>query len=100
MVWPACSMRTDTRRRFSRGSSEMQVSQSHAIEGTPVDVPVPRKVSCIVISNQRSEIICHLSFSIVARVMKSRQMTIDKYEKWKMVLLVYCITTDAFTCRR
>src|SRR5436190_17954104 len=38
-------MRTDTRSRLSRGSSEVQVSQSQAIEGTPVEVPVPRKVN-------------------------------------------------------
>src|SRR5947207_9740979 len=44
-VWPACSIRTETRSRLSRESSEVQVSQSQAIEGTPVEVPVPRKVS-------------------------------------------------------
>jgi hypothetical protein len=42
---PACSISTETRRRWSRGSSEVHVSQSQAIEGTPVEVPVPRKVS-------------------------------------------------------
>ena len=47
-VWPACSIKTETRRRLSRGSSEVQVSQSQAIDGTPVDVPVPRNVSFIV----------------------------------------------------
>lgn len=40
-------MSTDTRRRLSRGSSETHVSHSHPIEGTPVEVPVPRKVSFI-----------------------------------------------------
>ena len=43
--WPACSMRMETRKRLSRGSSEVQVSHSQAMEGTPVDVPVPRNVS-------------------------------------------------------
>src|SRR6185503_20708302 len=43
--WPACSMRIETRKRLSRGSFDVQVSQSQAIEGTPVDVPVPRNVS-------------------------------------------------------
>ena len=43
----ACSMRTETRRRLSFGSFDEQVSQSHPIEGTPVDVPVPKKVSFI-----------------------------------------------------
>src|SRR6266536_1277320 len=47
MVWPACSIRTETRSRLSRGSSEVQVSQSQAMEGTPVEVPVPKKVSFI-----------------------------------------------------
>ena len=46
-VRPACSMITETLRRLSRGSSERQVSQSQPIEGTPVEVPVPRKVSFI-----------------------------------------------------
>src|SRR2546421_5461574 len=46
-VCPACSMRTETRRRWSRESVDVQVSQSQAIEGTPVDVPVPKKVSFI-----------------------------------------------------
>ena len=32
---------------FVAGSAEVQVSQSQAIEGTPVEVPVPRKVSFI-----------------------------------------------------
>src|SRR5687768_16012862 len=45
-VW-LCSMRTDTRERLSRGSSDRHVSQLQAIDGTPVDVPVPRKVSLI-----------------------------------------------------
>ena len=47
IVCPACSISTDTRRRLSRGSSDVHVSQLHAIEGTPVDVPVPKKVSFI-----------------------------------------------------
>jgi hypothetical protein len=46
----------------------MQVSQSQAIEGTPVDVPVPRKVSFMssVIRPQDHFpfLICHLSFVI------------------------------------
>ncbi len=46
-VCPACSIRTETRRRLSRGSSDVHVSQLQAMEGTPVDVPVPRKVSFI-----------------------------------------------------
>src|SRR4029453_5483377 len=44
-VRPACSIITETLRRLSRGSSEQQVSHSQPIEGTPVEVPVPRKVS-------------------------------------------------------
>ena len=47
MRLPACSIRMETRSRLSRGSSDMHVSQSHAIDGTPVEVPVPRKVSFI-----------------------------------------------------
>src|SRR5687768_4416059 len=38
---------TETRRRLSRGSSDVQVSHSQPIDGTPVEVPVPRKVSFI-----------------------------------------------------
>jgi hypothetical protein len=41
----ACSMRTETRNRLSRGSTEVQVSHSQPMDGTPVEVPVPRKVS-------------------------------------------------------
>src|SRR5260221_1659335 len=57
---PACSIRTDTRKRLSRGASEVQVSQSQAIEGTPVDVPVPRKVSFILVQ-KLTIFICHLT---------------------------------------
>jgi hypothetical protein len=46
----------------------MQVSQSHAIEGTPVDVPVPRKVRRIFVGSQIEAdfpfVIFHFSFSI------------------------------------
>jgi len=52
---PACSMRMETRKRLSRGSSEVQVSHSQAMEGTPVDVPVPRKVSFMIESNVETE---------------------------------------------
>jgi hypothetical protein len=48
-VWPPCSMITETRRRLSRGSSERHVSHSQPIDGTPVEVPVPRKVSFILV---------------------------------------------------
>lgn len=44
---PACSTNTETRKRLSRGSSETHTSHSHPIVGTPVEVPVPRKVSFI-----------------------------------------------------
>src|SRR6185436_6388767 len=44
-------MRTETRKRLSRGSFEVQVSHSQPMEGTPVDVPVPRKVSFMIASN-------------------------------------------------
>src|SRR5712692_10256039 len=53
IVWPACSISTETRKRLSRGSSEVQVSQSQAIEGTPVDVPVPKKVSLISVDSDQ-----------------------------------------------
>jgi len=61
MDQPACSIRTDTRKRLSRGSSEVQVSQSQAIEGTPVDVPVPRKVSFMFVGLQLKD---HFPFVI------------------------------------
>src|SRR3977135_4725870 len=71
-VWPACSIKTDTRSRLSRGSSEMQVSQSQAIEGTPVDVPVPRKVSFMLVNgkpetgNGESKLnLCGLPFAVL-----------------------------------
>jgi hypothetical protein len=60
-VWPACSISTETRSRLSRESSEVHVSQSQAIEGTPVDVPVPKKVSFILV---QKPIVFHLSFDI------------------------------------
>jgi len=41
---PSVSSKTEVRNRLSRASSEWQVLQSHAITGTPCDVPVPRKV--------------------------------------------------------
>src|ERR1043166_7341550 len=47
IVLPACSTTTETRRRLSCGSSEVQVSHSQPIDGTPVEVPVPRNVSFI-----------------------------------------------------
>src|SRR2546425_12088768 len=62
-VCPACSMRTETRRRLSRGSSDVQVSQSQAIEGTPVEVPVPRKVNFIE-GQKRVFAICDWTFFI------------------------------------
>jgi hypothetical protein len=31
--------------RLSRGSVDLQTAQSHAIIGTPCDVPVPRNVT-------------------------------------------------------
>jgi len=37
----------DTRLRRFFGSSDLQMSQSHPITGTPVDVPVPRNVTRI-----------------------------------------------------
>jgi hypothetical protein len=37
----------ETLSRLSLGSSDVQVSQWQAIEGTPVEVPVPRKISLI-----------------------------------------------------
>ncbi len=37
-------MRAAVRDRASRGSSEWHTAQSHAIMGTPCEVPVPRKV--------------------------------------------------------
>src|SRR5205809_7396939 len=61
-VWPACSISTETRKRLSRESSEVHVSHSQAIEGTPVDVPVPRKVSFILA--QKKPRIVHSSFDI------------------------------------
>ena len=42
------SMVAEVRVRVSRGSVEVQVSQSHAMTGMPAEVPVPRKRSCMV----------------------------------------------------
>jgi len=44
---PSCSTSTETRKRWSRGSSEVQVSHSQPMEGTPVEVPVPSRVNFI-----------------------------------------------------
>src|SRR2546430_974093 len=41
----AISMRIDGRVRRSRGSVDRQTAQSHAIIGTPCDVPVPSSVT-------------------------------------------------------
>src|SRR2546430_8297632 len=69
-VCPPCSIRTETRRRLSRGSSEVQVSQSQAIEGTPVEVPVPKKVSFIE-GQKRPFDICDFRFVICYFALKS-----------------------------
>ena len=55
MVVPLCSMRMDVRSRLSRGSSDRHVSQSHAIDGTPVEVPVPKKFNFILLNAERSQ---------------------------------------------
>src|SRR2546422_7804449 len=72
-VWPACSISTETRRRLSRESSEVHVSHSQAIEGTPVDVPVPRKVSFILA--QKKPRIVHSSFDIFHWPFRSEEHT-------------------------
>ena len=51
-VCPPCSTSTETRRRLSRASADEHVSQSQPMEGTPVDVPVPRKVSFILVNGK------------------------------------------------
>src|SRR3954447_3596831 len=38
-------MKIDGRSRLSRGSVERQTGHSHAMTGTPCDVPVPRNVT-------------------------------------------------------
>jgi hypothetical protein len=38
----------DARVRWFRGSLEVQTAQSHAIMGTPCEVPVPRKITSMV----------------------------------------------------
>src|SRR6185503_10996531 len=62
-VRPACSTITDTRRRLSLGSSEVQVSHSQPIEGTPVEVPVPRKVNRIIVGRYRLRLSNRFSIS-------------------------------------
>src|SRR6266850_2225252 len=61
-------MMIETRRRLSRGSVERQVSHWQAIEGTPVDVPVPRKVSFITRKprtvNRKPEAVAGLLFPV------------------------------------
>src|SRR5438477_11075786 len=42
---PRDSIFTDCRRRLSRGSSDAQTRHGQPTTGTPVDVPVPRKVT-------------------------------------------------------
>ncbi len=44
---PSDSSRAEHRRRWSHGSVERHTGQSHRSCGTPVEVPVPRKVSRI-----------------------------------------------------
>ena len=43
-TFPPSSIKMDERRRLSFSSVERHTSQSHAIIGTPCDVPVPRNV--------------------------------------------------------
>lgn len=45
--FPAASMLTDWRMRWLRGCAEVQTRQRQPTTGTPVDVPVPRKVTRI-----------------------------------------------------
>lgn len=42
--FPSTSTITDTRRRLSLKSSEVQTEQGQPITGTPCDVPVPKNV--------------------------------------------------------
>src|SRR6266849_9229626 len=90
-VWPACSIRTDTRRRLSRESLDVHVSQSQAIEGTPVDVPVPKNVSFIRLRVQKSFSIFPLPFVVFHSLEKGecRERSADEIckmsnDKWKM----------------
>jgi len=41
---------TDARVRLLRGSTELQTEQSHAIMGTPCDVPVPEEITSIALT--------------------------------------------------
>lgn len=41
------SMVAEVRVRLSRGSVDVQVAQSQAMTGTPAEVPVPKKRSCM-----------------------------------------------------
>src|SRR5687767_1860872 len=75
-VRPACSTITETRRRLSRGSSDLQVTHSQPIEGTPVDVPVPRKVSFMFV------VLCTLFFvlcSLNVQLIRTNHLS-TKYE--------------------
>src|SRR5438445_12462485 len=77
-VCPACSIRTETRSRLSRGSSDVQVSQSQAIEGTPVEVPVPKKVSFIKVKNDWSASV-PLAKTEISRGLQARTLALQSF---------------------
>src|SRR5687768_2448902 len=63
-------MSIETLNRLSLGSSETQVSQSHPMDGTPVDVPVPRNVSFI--KN------CHRDHRVSKQILKFSVLSVAK----------------------
>jgi hypothetical protein len=50
-------MEMEERNRLSRKSPELHTSQSHAMTGTPWDVPVPKKVIFIFLLNEHKIIV-------------------------------------------
>src|SRR4051812_1057561 len=71
-------MRTETLNRLSRGSSEVQVSQSQAIEGTPVEVPVPKNVSFMVeVQSPMSKVQCQITATVSFELLNFGIWTLD-----------------------
>ena len=52
MRLPSVSTKTDVRSRLSRGSVLVHIGHVQPVSGTPVDVPVPRKVIFILLRHE------------------------------------------------
>jgi hypothetical protein len=49
MFFPSTCTNAEQRNRLSSGSEDAQTAQGHAITGMPCDVPVPKKMTVILL---------------------------------------------------